>query len=97
MAGEYDKSTKLKMEAEYILGGANACIGVSRIEGEDHYFPRSCLCEDIRNIKMHTSQVLAIFQAPYTKNKTTSEFRKIVYVAKGINLRNIVFPNEIIE
>lgn len=92
MAGKYDASSKEKLVADYIIGGENSCIGISKNIGNDRYYPRSCLKENIKKITEYTSQVLAIFQKPL---KATGVYSKIRYVAKGVNLRSITFPDEI--
>lgn len=89
MSGTFNHS-KPKLEADYIIGGIKSCIGISKYENRDTYYPRSCLCEDIRNITTYSSPVLAIFQIPLSNNETI--YKKICYVSKGLNLHSLNFP-----
>lgn len=94
MTGEFDNSLKNNLYCDYVLGGENSCIGVSKNDNNDRYFPRSCLKENIKEITTYTSQVIAIFQ----KNIHSKEkYKDIKYVAKGINLQNVKLPNAIEE
>lgn len=93
MTGEFDPKSKLKLNADYILGGVNSCIGVSRYPDDNFYFPRTCLCEDITKISVYTSQVIAIFQKKISEKAVP--YRAIKYVAKGVNLLNIVWDKDI--
>jgi len=86
MAGEFDEDSKENLFCDYIVGGENSCIGISKNDSNDVYFPRSCLKENIKKVTLYTSQVIAIFQ----KNIHSKEkYADIKYVAKGINLLNI--------
>lgn len=92
MAGEFDNSTKINLNCDYVIGGENSCIGISKNDNNDRYFPRSCLNENIKKITKYTSQVIAIFQ----KNVNDSEkYKTIRYVAKGIDLSHINMSDEI--
>lgn len=92
MTGEFNNTTKIKLDCDYIIGGENNCIGVSKNSNNDRYFPRSCLKENIKKITTSTSQVIAIFQKNVNdKNK----YNSIKYVAKGISLSNVNIPVEI--
>lgn len=52
-----------------------------------------CAKEDIRDITMNQSQVLAILQ----KRRQEKRYRSIKYVAKGLNLLSVRFPEEIAD
>ncbi|MBP3595436.1 MAG: hypothetical protein J6J44_12960 [Lachnospiraceae bacterium] len=90
--GDYDESKKW-MEADVIVGGINFCLAVSE-DKDGSYFPRSGLLEDIRNITRKSSQVLAIFQKKLSDKEV---YKKICYVAKGLNLSNLNLPSDISE
>lgn len=92
MIGEYDDS-KPNLQADYIIGNVHACIAISKSKDTDYYYPRSCLNEDIRCITSYTSQVLAIFQAPFPN--ASGIYKKVFSVAKGVNLLNLKIPEEI--
>ena len=90
--GDYDESKKW-MEADVIVGGINFCLAVSE-DKDRSYFPRSGLLEDIRNITRKSSQVLAVFQKKLSDKEV---YKKICYVAKGLNLSNLNLPSDISE
>lgn len=94
MTGEYSRR-RPSLEADYILGGTNVCVGISKYEDRDTYFPRSCLKEDIRDLASRTSQVLAIFQKPLPDDG--KPYEHIRYVAKGVPLDRLSFPEEIAD
>ncbi len=92
ICGDYNNRKK-NLEADAIVGGVNFSLALSLYEGNrEEYFPRSALLEDIRNLVVASSQVIAIFQKSIG-DKT--KYTKIKYVAKGINVSKINFPNEI--
>ena len=92
MTGEFDNSTKINLNCDYVIGGENSCIGISKNDNNDRYFPRSCLNENIKKITKYTSQVIAIFQ----KNVNDSEkYKTVRYVAKGIDLSHVNMSDEI--
>ncbi len=92
MVGEYDDS-KENLDSDYIIGGTNACIGVSKYPDGSVYFPRTCLFEDIRKISIYTSQVLLIYRKELPiDDKIDADLK---YVAKGIDVNKIVLPKEI--
>ena len=59
MTGEFDGNKKIKLVADYIIGGENNCIGISKNRDNDKYYPRSCLKENIKNTTKYSSQVPA--------------------------------------
>lgn len=94
MTGEFDGSKKIILNCDYVIGGEDSCVGISKNEDNDRYFPRSCLKENIKKITKYTSQVIAIFQ----KNVNDLEkYESIRYVAKGIDLSHINMPEQIIN
>ena len=94
MTGDFNNNSKINLDCDYVIGGEKSCIGVSKNQNNDRYFPRSCLKENIKKITKYTSQVIAIFQ----KNvNDTDKYKTIKYVAKGIDLSRVDMPNEITE
>jgi hypothetical protein len=71
------------------MGGVNFCLGLSKENGI--YVPSSALLEDIKKLSDAPSQVLAILE----KDMESDIYSVVKHVAKGINLNNITFPDEI--
>lgn len=91
MTGEYNE-IKENLAADIIVGGVDSCIGISKNDNNEIYFPRTCLKENIKNITKYTSQVLAIFQKPIN---STDKYKDIKYVAKGIDLSELKLTEDI--
>ena len=72
-----------------VIGGVNFCLGLSR--EKDVYVPSSALLEDIKKLTDSPSQVLAIME----KESDGSVYSTIKHVAKGLNLNNLVLPENI--
>lgn len=90
IVGDYN-NTKKWLDADMVVGGVNYCLAVSR-QNDNTFFPRSGLLEDIRQVSKQSSQVLAIYQKNISeKNK----YKTIRYIAKGLNLKKINYPDEI--
>ena len=92
MTGEFDESTKINLNCDYVIGGENSCIGISKNKNNDRYFTRSCLNENIKKITKYTSQVIAIFQKNVNDLK---KYQDIRYVAKGVDLSHVILTEEI--
>lgn len=90
ITGDYN-NTRPYLFVDKVIGGVNFCLGLSK--EEEGYVPSSALLEDIKKLTNTPSQVLAIFQ----KDSTSGVYSTIKYVAKGLNLNNINFPDEIKE
>lgn len=72
-----------------VMGGVNFCLGLSK--EDDTYVPSSALLEDIKKLTDTPSQVLAILE----KEADGKIYSTVRYVAKGLNLNNIILPDEI--
>ncbi len=72
-----------------VIGGVNFCLGLSR--EEDLYVPSSALLENIKKLTDSPSQVLAIME----KESDGGVYSTIKHVAKGLNLNNLVLPDNI--
>lgn len=92
IVGDYN-NVRPYLFVDKIVGGVNFCLGLKMDSNCENYVPVSALNEDIRNLSMNTSQVLAIF----IKEKDLDIYSEIKYVAKGLNLENIDLPNDLIQ
>ena len=72
-----------------VVGGVNFCLGLTK--EDDIYVPSSALLEDIKKLTDVPSQVLAILE----KETLEKVYRIVKHVAKGLNLNNLVLPDEI--
>lgn len=90
ITGDYN-NLRPYLLVDKVIGGVNFCLGLSR-EG-NWYVPSSALLEDIKRLTDRPSQVLAILQ----KDSKEEIYHVVKYVAKGLNLNNIRFPDEICQ
>jgi hypothetical protein len=88
ITGDYN-NVRPYLLVDKVMGGVNFCLGLSK-EGTV-YVPSSALLEDIKKLSNTPSQVLAIFE----KNMNDEIYTVIKHVSKGLNLNNIVLPDEI--
>lgn len=79
--------------AEKIVGGVNFCLGFCVDKDSGEFVPSSALQKDIKKLTDYPSQVLAIFEREYRGNDNV--YHVIKHVAKGVNLRNIIFPSDL--
>jgi len=77
--------------ADKVIGGINFCMGL--VKDGDLYTPISALSEDIKKVASNPSQVLVIM----SKHKDDNCYKKICHVAKGLNLHNLSFSEEIMN
>ena len=87
----YQHLTGLELidNVDKVIGGVNFCLGLSR---EDNvYVPSSALLEDIKKLTDSPSQVLAIME----KGSDMDIYSTVKHVAKGLDLHNIILPDEI--
>lgn len=87
IAGDYNNSRPYLI-ADTLIGNINFCLGLKQVTEKDYYVPVSTLLENIKNITITQSQVLAIF----SKKKYDDIYKEVRHVAKGINLHNLNFP-----
>ena len=77
-----------------LVGGVNFCLGL-RIDGDiGKYVPVSALQKDIKELTLNPSQVLFIMERCYGDS---GRYKKIRHVAKGLNLTNIVLPEDVVN
>ncbi len=72
-----------------VIGGVNFCLGLSK--DNDAYVPSSALLEDIKKLTDTPSQVLAILE----KDIHADVYSTIKHVAKGLDFKNLILPEEI--
>ena len=88
ITGDYN-NVRPYLFVDKVMGGVNFCLGLS---GEDNvYVPSSALLEDIKRLTDAPSQVLAILE----KEVDEDIYSTVKHVAKGLNLNNIILPQEI--
>lgn len=88
ITGDYN-NVRPYLLVDKVMGGVNFCLGLSK--ENDTYVPSSALLEDIKKLTNTPSQVLAILE----KDKDENVYKTVKYVAKGLNLNNLLLPNEI--
>ena len=88
ITGDYN-NVRPYLLVDKVMGGVNFCLGLSK--ENDTYVPSSALLEDIKKLTDTPSQVLAILE----KDKDENVYKTVKHVAKGLNLNNILLPNEI--
>lgn len=88
ITGDYN-NVRPYLLVDKVMGGVNFCLGLSK--ENDTYVPSSALLEDIKKLADTPSQVLAILE----KEKDENVYKTVKHVAKGLNLNNLLLPNEI--
>lgn len=88
ITGDYN-NVRPYLLVDKVIGGVNFCLGLSK--ENDTYVPSSALLEDIKKLTDTPSQVLAILE----KDKDENVYKTVKHVAKGLNLNNLLLPNEI--
>lgn len=88
ITGDYN-NIRPYLFVDKVMGGVNFCLGLSK--EKDIYVPSSALLEDIKKITNTPSQVLAILE----KDVNSKIYSTVKHVAKGLNLNNIILPNEV--
>lgn len=88
ITGDYN-NVRPYLLVDKVMGGVNFCLGLSK--ENDTYVPSSALLEDIKKLADTPSQVLAILE----KDKDQNVYKTVKHVAKGLNLNNLLLPNEI--
>ena len=88
IAGDFDYSRPF-LVADKVVGNINFCLGLKCIN--EFFVPVSALMENIKSITTNQSQVLAIL----SKEAADLIYSNIRHVAKGLNLNNLVIPENI--
>lgn len=89
MTGDYNESG-MELRLDKVIGGANTCLGLRKI-GYKKYAPASSLSGDTRKYAKDAHQVVAIF---IKETKDDAPFKTLKYVAKGHNLNNLKYSDE---
>ena len=87
MIGDYN-SPKPKLYTEKLAGNVKACMGFRTDDVTGNYVPDTVLNEDIRSHIVNPAQVIAVFRT----SPNTNIFNEITYIAKGVDLAEITFP-----
>ena len=88
ITGEYNNSLPYLI-VHRVIGETGFCLRLSKVN--NFYVPSSGLLENIKKLTNEPSQVLATLE----KGADQSVFSKIKHVAKGLNLKKLVLPDEI--
>lgn len=88
IAGDFDYSRPF-LVADKVVGNINFCLGLKCIN--EFFVPVSALMENIKSITTNQSQVLAIL----SKETADLIYSNIRHVTKGLNLNNLVIPENI--
>lgn len=92
IAGGYN-GIRPYLVADKVIGNVNFCLGIIKDSKKDYYVPASSLLEDIKKMTNNPSQVLAIF----SKLPSDDVYKKVCYVAKGLNLHKLTMSQEILN
>lgn len=88
MIGDYNNSKSL-LVTEKLVGGANSCLGFVREDA--YYIPNTALKEDIRDITYTPwHRIIATFRKP----KKAAQYTELCYLAKGVELAQLITPKE---
>lgn len=90
ITGDYN-NVRPYLLVDKVMGGVNFCLGLSK--EDDLYIPSSTLLEDIKKLTDSPSQVLAILE----KKADEAKYSVVRHVAKGLNLKYLIMPDEIKE
>lgn len=83
--------TRPRLAVDRIAGTINYCLGF--IRDGDYFVPGSCLLEDIRRMGENPSQILAVLSK--RANQSEPIYKEIRYVAKGVPLNKLKFPDKL--
>lgn len=90
MTGDFNESG-IKLQLDKVVGNTSTCLGLKHISGKN-YVPTSSLYGDTRKYAQITHQIVAIF---IKDTNDTDEYKTIKYVAKGHNLKNLTYSDEL--
>lgn len=89
MMGDYNSRGQV-LYTEKLAGGVKGGIGFVHTDNEKRYVPNTLLNGDMRNYMDNHRRILATFR----KNKMEDVYSERVYLAKGVLLSNVSFPNQ---
>lgn len=90
MTGDFNE-LGIKLQLDKVVGNTSTCLGLKHISGKN-YVPASSLYGDTRKYAQITHQIVAIF---IKDTNDTDEYKTIKYVAKGHNLKNLTYSDEL--
>lgn len=91
MYGEYNNSILHNLLCtEKMIGNVNFCLGFVKTGSRNIYVPNTLLKEDIRNMVSQYGRIIAI----YKKETNDKTYSNIIYLAKGIDLKEYNYPKE---
>jgi len=89
MIGEYNHIKPMLM-TEKIVGTVVACLGF--VEAGGYYVPNTVLRENIKGVTCDPQKRILTILA---KNNTDKVYSIVTYIARGINFKDIIFPEQI--
>ena len=90
MTGDFNESG-IKLELDKVIGNTKTCLGLRKI-GYKKYVPASSLYDDTRKYAKISHQIVAIF---IKETADLQPYKTIKYVAKGHNLNNLKYEEEL--
>ncbi len=81
-----------KLTIDRLAGTTNFCLGFT-YDKCGYYVPSSALCKDIRKLSNEAYQILAVFSKKASRSHPI--YRDIRYVAKGVPLNKLTFPDNL--
>ena len=90
MFADYNRKG-LKFYTERIVGTVTACMGFVKDPSSEIYVPNSVLKQDMRNISSNQKRIFAIFRKALSEPRYT----EIVYIAKKVTIKDIIFPEDL--
>ena len=90
MTGDFNESG-IKLNLDKVIGNTSVCLGLKKINSRT-YAPASSLYDDTRKYAKIAHQIVAIF---IKDTNDVAPFKTIKYVAKGHNLENLTYSDEL--
>ena len=90
MTGNFNESG-IKLQLDKVVGNTSTCLGLKHISGKN-YVPASSLYGDTRKYAQITHQKDAIL---IKETNDTDKYKTIKYVAKGHDLKNLTYNDEL--
>lgn len=81
------------IKADYFIGNTKAVLSVGFRYGKNVDFPVTLYKEDVRKLSQPTNKVFAIFSKNYCQEK----YKECTYLAKGLQLQTLPFPEDIMK
>lgn len=76
----------IRLEADYVIGGTATRIAVAFRNGNKFDVPVSLYCEDVKNLTIGSTKVLAVWRRSFGE----TDFTENTYNATGINAEDIL-------